>query len=74
MLMTLISRVVSSGGAAADSYAAQLQRDIEDVDRAAAGSPGQVPKDEDTEAWAAVVGASGSSGEVEEAVGPLLRA
>ena len=73
MYMTLISRVVSAGGS--EAYASQLQREMDDCDRAAGSGGGAalpVPKDEDPEVWASIVGAALAGGEVEEAIVPLL--
>ena len=71
--MSLLSRALSATGGATPNLATQLQQEMDACDRAA-GGPGAlaVPKDEDTETWASIVGAATAGGEVEDAVVPLV--
>ncbi len=65
----LVARLQASGSPA-DPW---LQQEAEGVERLAASQPGAVPGDEDCETWATIVGASESSDEVEDSLGPLMR-
>ncbi|GAX73289.1 hypothetical protein CEUSTIGMA_g743.t1 [Chlamydomonas eustigma] len=69
--MNLMSRVLTTNGG--EAYAAQLQKDMDACDRMAISVPGEWGG-EDTEAWSSIVGSASNSGEVEEAVFPLLAA
>lgn len=73
LLMALMTRVLGSATPGADVYAQQLQKDMDEADRAVqVQGPGELPPGENAEAWAAAVGAAGSAAQVEAAVTPLL--
>jgi hypothetical protein len=76
--MSLLTRVLSSGGPGSDALASTMQADMAAADAAAGSFPGEggasATSDEDTDTWASIVGVSSSAAQVDEVVGPLLRA
>ncbi len=66
--MSLIAQVLESNGPGADAFAQQLQKELEEVDRAIASYGAGYVAGQDPGSWVALVTAAGSSQEVENAV------
>ncbi|KAG1655614.1 hypothetical protein FOA52_007262 [Chlamydomonas sp. UWO 241] len=65
LLMSMLTRVLSSGAPGSDALAATMQADMAAADAAARTSPGEggasATSDEDTDTWASIVGVSTSA-------------
>ena len=67
-LQWLATKVASSGNTA---FLVQLQQAIQDCDKKG-GSNASVPRDEDLETFAEIVGTATDADDVESSIGPLL--
>eukprot|EP00798_Chlamydomonas_sp_ICE-L_P021104 gene21104-27992_t len=69
LLTGLITKLV---GTAPDQYMAQLQAELDEIDRAGGSTNRDIPSDENLEDFAAIVASSSSKQEVEQIVNPLV--